>query len=254
MEDISACPQDFNCSGHDYNVSFSIGRAPSYVSLVSSFFSCLGSVLIFLAFLALPEIRTGAQKLITLLSIADFFTAFGYFMAAINFLRHYKPYGAADDDCGTFESVCEIQSFITTTSSMCSFLWTIILAVYFHMVIVNKQTIIKKKMFTLFNVIAWGLPLTITIPLLAMGHLGYSPFATSNWCYIKDSESTHKSRTLIIMLILVAGKFWELLSYIVVTVLYISITFSIYQVCLCIIIIIIIDASYIYLTDHRGII
>lgn len=235
MENTSSCPQDFNCSGQGDNVSFSIGRAPSYVSLVSSFFSCLGSILILVVFLALPEIRTGAQKLITLLSIADFFTASGYFMAAINFLLHYKPLGETDTDenCKTFRSVCILQSLITTTSSMSSFLWTIILAVYFHVVIVNKQTIIKKKMFTLFNIIAWGVPITITIPLLITGKLGYSPLATSNWCYIKDSGvSAPKTRVETVLLILVAGKFWEILAYIVVTVLYISIAFSIYQVCI----------------------
>ena len=230
------CPREFNCSGGEDNVSFSIGTAPSYVSLVSSSFSCLGSVLICLAFLLLPDIRTGAQQLVTLLSIADFFTAFGYFMAGINFLRHYTPSGMEGHDCRTFQRICTAQSFITTTSSMSSFLWTMILAVYFHMVIVNKQpnAIGKKKVFTLFNVIAWGVPVLITIPLLALGFLGYSPLATSNWCYIRDSEpSPPLSRVRVLILILLAGKFWEVLSYVVVTALYISIAFSIYKVCCC---------------------
>lgn len=234
-----SCPQEFNCSGD--SVSFSIGRAPSYVSLISSLFSCLGSILIFLAFLKLPEIRTGAQKLITLLSIADFFTALGYFIAAINFLQHYQPLSrhhertnAESDslgDCGAFASVCEIQSFITTTSSMCSFFWTTILAIYFHMVIVNKQTVFNKYVFIFSNLIAWGVPLIITIPLLATRKLGYSPLATSNWCFIKDSLSNHTHKTSVtVPLFFIAGKFWEILSYIIVTILYISIAFSIHKV------------------------
>lgn len=106
-----------------------------------------------------------------------------------------------------------------------------ILALYFHLVIVNKQTVSKKKLFILFNFIAWGIPLIITIPLLATRNLGYSPLATSNWCFIKDSQfSAPQSKTLTTILFFVAGKFWEILSYIVVTVLYISITFSIHWV------------------------
>lgn len=231
------CPREFNCSGHHDGriASFSIGTVPSYISLVSSTLSCFGSALILLAFVMLPEIRTGAQKLITLLSIADFFTAFGYFVAGINFLKHYQPLGQSHATCSAFHTVCEIQSFITTTSSLCSFLWTTILAAYFHFVIVNKQTLFHKKTFILTNFIAWGVPFLITVPLLATRRLGYSHLATSNWCYIKDSSTQPhllgNSEVLKISLPLVAGKLWEVLSYIVVTILYISISCSIYKVC-----------------------
>ena len=227
----SECPQEFNCTGD--NVSFSIGTTPSYASLASSSLSCLGSVLIILAFLMLPEIRTGAQKLITLLSIADFFTAFGYFIAAINFLQHYRTSEQKGDkrNCETFETVCEAQSFITTTSSLCSFLWTIFLAVYFHVVIVNKQSLLfGKKTFALINLISWGVPLVITIPLLCTKHLGFTPFSTANWCFIRDSQKHSIKKDLFIILVLVAGKFWEILSYVLVTILYISISISIYRV------------------------
>ena len=229
----SVCPGAANCSGHPGEVSFTIGLPPSYVSLVSSAFSCLGSLLILLAFLTLPEIRTLAQKLITLLAIADFFTAFGYFMAAINFLAHFdtNPSNGRTSSCGPFHTVCEIQSFITTTSSLCSFLWTTLLAVYFHVVIVNKQTVFSKKALALCNLFAWGLPLVITIPLVISRKLGYIPYAASNWCFIKDTDSLPlRDKPEVIGLILVAGKFWEITCYILVTVLYISIAISINKV------------------------
>ena len=237
--DSNECPHQYNCTGE--LVSFSIGTAPSYVSLVSSSFSCLGSVLIVLAFLMLPEIRTGAQKLITLLAIADFISAFGYFVAAINFLQHYvrlKDETEAEQhsrQCETFQLLCKAQSFVTTTSSLCSFLWTMFLAVYFHVVIVNKQTLVLgKKTFVLINLISWGGPLIITIPLLADNRLGYTQFSTANWCFVKDTpDSSLTTRWLLIVLVLVAGKFWEILSYIVVTILYISISISLYRVSIC---------------------
>ena len=233
----SECPQEFNCSASPGNVSFSLGRAPSYASLVSSSFSCLGSLLLVLTFIMLPEIRKGAQKIITLLSIADFFTAFGYFVAGINYLQHYSPLhavataGEGGSGCNTFGTVCKIQSFITTTTSLCSFFWTMLLAVYFHVVIVNKQTVVfGKKMFLFMNLISWGVPLVITVPLLATNHLGYSQLGTSNWCFIRDSQQDSINKWLLTVLVLVAGKFWEILSYFVVTVLYISISISIHRV------------------------
>ena len=94
-------------------------KAPSYVSLVSSSLSCMGSILIVLAYCLLKEMRSGAQAIITLLAIADFFTGFGYIMGSVNFLVNFKD--QKDNDCPAFTSICEIQSFITTWSTMSSY-------------------------------------------------------------------------------------------------------------------------------------
>ena len=82
--DGAFCPgANFNCT--DGRVNFDIGRIPTYFSIVSCSLSCLSSILIVVAYLSLKEIRKGAQKIITLLAITDFFTAFGYLIAAGNF-------------------------------------------------------------------------------------------------------------------------------------------------------------------------
>ena len=62
------CPQTFNCTEKGY-VSFDIGRAPSYVAIVSSSLSCLGSFLVIATFLLLKDMRTSAQKIITFLAV-----------------------------------------------------------------------------------------------------------------------------------------------------------------------------------------
>ena len=100
------------------------------------------------------------------------------------------------------------------------------------MVIVNKQTVFSNKAFALCNLIAWGAPLLITLPLGIKGFLGYSPYAASNWCYIKDTnvELPLRKKVNIILLIFVAGKFWEIIFFLIVTALYISIAISIRRV------------------------
>ena len=208
-------------------VQFDTGSAPSYVAIVSCTFSCLGSLLIVLTFFILKDMRTGSQKIITFLAIADLISAVGYIIGSVNYLKHRN----LSYDCGNFLQVCEGQATVTTYSSLVSFLWTVILALYFFLIIVFKRVQVASRLMIIYNIIAWGGPLAIVIPLLALNRLGYSHFAASNWCYVKDVE--HKSLTQdteTTWMILIAGKFWEILSYIVVSALYIVITVHISKV------------------------
>ena len=84
------CPRTFNCSAEPSFVSFDIGRIPSYIAIASDSISCFGAILIVLVFLLFRELRTGAQKIITLLAVADFITAVGYIIGSINFLIHFN--------------------------------------------------------------------------------------------------------------------------------------------------------------------
>ena len=58
--------------------------------------------------------------------------------------------------------------------------------------------------------------------MLCLGKLGYSPYAVSNWCYIKDEDYSepvsHKTETIVSMII--AAGLWEHISFVVVLVLY----------------------------------
>lgn len=208
-------------------VPFDTGSIPSYVAILSCTFSCLGSVLIVLTFFMLKDMRTGSQKIITLLAIADLISAIGYIIGSSNYLRHRN----LTNDCGNFVPVCVGQATVTSYSSLVSFLWTVILALYFFLIIVFKRVQVASRLMIIYNIIAWGGPLAIVIPLLVLGRLGYSHFAASNWCYVKDVGHRSLSGNIsTIMVILVAGKFWEILSYIVVSVLYIVITVHISKV------------------------
>ena len=160
------------------------------------------------------DIRTGSRKIITYLSIADFCTAFGYILGSLNYLINFGQ----KKSCSNFHTVCQIQSFITTTSSMSSFVWTTMLAIYLYISVVHNEGNRAQRFFPLLHVLAWGAPLIITVPILATGNLGYSSMAVSTWCYIQTCSSDKG-----IFLIMVAGKFWEILCYLLVFFFYILI-------------------------------
>lgn len=162
------------------------------------------------------DIRTGSRAVITFLSIADFFTALGYIIGSLNYSINYSKNAKS---CIIFTYFCQIQSFVTTTSSLSSFYWTLSLAIYLYLSIVHNKNNLVQKLFPAFHLISWGLPIVITLPLLITDHLGYSPHAVSTWCFIHKVSSLKMG----IGLVMVAGKFWEILTYVLVILLYVLI-------------------------------
>ena len=228
------CPHTYDCQNitteNDKYVSFDIGRAPSYVAIASSTLSCLGSFLIFATFLLLKDMRTGAQKIITFLAIADFISAAGYIFGSINFLVYFDQ---NNQSCDVFQKLCRTQASITSWSSLCSFCWTLILAFYFYMVIVYNRKALASRLLPLYHIIAWIGPLFVIVPLTGFSELGYARYAASNWCFVAQNASNIASLqndTETIVLILVAGKQWEILTYIGVILIYALITVHLWRV------------------------
>lgn len=218
------CPISSNSCEPSY-VSVENGPVPSYVAIVSSGFSCLGSILIVVTFFALKDMRSGAQKIITFLALADFVSAAGYIVGSANFLAHFNK--TDTKDCQVFQDLCIAQATFTSWSSLVSFLWTAILAFYFYLIIVYRRVQVAARLMPLYHIVAWGAPLFIVIPLVATGHLGYAPYAASNWCFVKDTHYQNrglKRDTTEIIIILFNGKLWEILTYVIVTVLFILIS------------------------------
>lgn len=205
------CPRFYNLSKNCSEVELEINLKSTYVSIASCTLSCVGSLLIFVAYFQLKGIRNIAQKLITLLALADFFTALGYLMADWNFVTNLS-------NCSVFTEICQVQSFLTSWSSICSFGWTCALALHFYLVLrIRKRAIPSASLLVWQNVIIWTFPLLIVLPLLITHKLGYSRgFATANWCFIQDLPNDREE----IALILLGGKLWEILSYLFVVVAY----------------------------------
>ena len=235
------CPHTFNCTEKGY-VSFDIGRAPSYVAIASSGLSCLGSFLVIATFLLLKDMRTGAQKIITFLAIADLISAASYIFGSINFLVHFDQNN--NQNCDVFQALCKAQAAILSWSSLSSFCWTLILAFYFYMVIVYNRKALASWLLPLYHIIAWIGPLFVIVPLTVLDKLGYSRYAASNWCFVADLNTLSNFTSLMshsdtIVFIFVAGKQWEILTYIGVILIYALITVHLWRVLM------LLDYSYI---------
>ena len=190
-------------------------RVPSRVAIASSAFSCFGSAAIVISFVAVKEFRTVAQKIITLLAVADFITSFGYIVGSVNYLNNWNRSGA--DGCQTFNDICKAQSFLTTWSSICSQAWTCLLAAYFLLITFHPLKL-GARAFALSNVLVWGLPLVPVASLLGTNHLGYSRMTAAGWCFVNDQD---RELGLTIILTLLGGKFTEIVTYIIVVVAYV---------------------------------
>ena len=212
-----ACPRSFECEQPE--VSLEIGPVPSYASIAASAVSVLGSLLIMVAYAVLKDMRTGAQKIITQLAVADFVLAMGFILGAVNFLSHYN--GSGERECQMFQTLCKIQSFITAWASVSSYVWISILAIYFFLCLHNFTSLATRLM-PLYMILAWLGPLLVLLPLLCLGELGYSPYAASNWCYVEDEDYDQPilqkgGRTAAILL---AAWLWEDISFVIVALAY----------------------------------
>ena len=222
------CPQEDNIDCGSNKSNLFLGPTPTYISLISSTLSCIGAGTIIITYILFKDLRTGSRSIITFLSIADFFTAFGYIVGGANYLRYYKK---QDTTCKQFDVICTIQSFITTWSQLSSYTWTCGLALYLLLTIVFGKNRLANQLIPLFHIIAWGLPIFVAFPMLVMGRLGYSPYAASNWCFIKDEEyQKHKGLTdKVTIPIIIARTIPESLTYLVVIILYASIKCFIFK-------------------------
>lgn len=193
-----------------------------YLTIVSSCLSMLGCLLIILTFIIWKELRTTARAIVVFLSIADFFTAAGYCMAASVYI-HFSG--------NSPRTLCRVQSFITSAFPTSSFLWTMHLAIYLFVAIVLDKPLLAKKLVILFHITGWGIPLAIDIPALATHHLGASHSQTSvDWCFVtfnytnpNSTSEFHRRLAEYYSFELLCGKFWEITAYVVALSLYISI-------------------------------
>jgi G protein-coupled receptor 157 len=180
--------------------------------------------------------RSGVREVITYLALADLLTAGGYIIASINYLVYYAENAgqvgviSSESSCVAFDSICQIQAYITSWSSYSSFWWTIILSLYLFGTIVVGNMKQVNRLFPLYHVIAWGTPIIPMFPLLATHSLGYSLFAAAGWCFIRGDRNISPTYSLnagTVAKILVGGKALEIFTYLWVVIIYIVIKFDI---------------------------
>ena len=122
------------------------------LSITSCILSIVGGLVILFTYVILPEIQNFTRKLIVFLTLADLMTSSGILLSATNYISKRS-------DSNTSWYVCRIQSTLTTYSSMVSFFFTSIIAIYLADTITNKHCrLATSNWLKVFNALSWGIP------------------------------------------------------------------------------------------------
>lgn len=154
---------------------------------MSTGLSGVGCLTILITYGLYKDIRTASRHIIICLSIADLVTVLA------------NCSGLAIQPSTENDTFCIIQSFIGSTAILCSFLWTIMLAVYLYVALVcESQRLAKRMIWPWFHILCWSVPLIINIVALLKKRLGNNTDAgTAGWCWIKLTSNSLVSTSFV---------------------------------------------------------
>ena len=195
---------------HPHKMRSEITVVVQVITMISCCLSMIGSCIIVITYLIWKDIRTQSRQHLVFLSVTDFLAALGFFYGILEDFRNNSP-------------GCIAQSGLTTFSNTSSFFWTVSIAVYLYITIVQSNAIFADRLTPVFHVISWGVPLVIVISALAAQGLGYDDsFISVGWCWV---DLKHPQ---FLLWMLMTAKVWEFIAYIILPVLYFLIRRHIY--------------------------
>jgi 7 transmembrane receptor (Secretin family). len=166
------------------------GQQEQIVTGVAAGISICCSFLILATFVCLKEVRTITRQIIIYITLADLCTSVANLTGVIFINTQFGRNGHIKSDFSP--ALCSIQSFVSSTSSLCSFLWTMTFSLVLYFILVKEDVRRVASMLPWLHVICWLLPLAINIVALCLGKLGYSTSnnfikdesVTAGWCWI----------------------------------------------------------------------
>ncbi|KAK3601921.1 hypothetical protein CHS0354_001930 [Potamilus streckersoni] len=182
-----------------------IQYASAGCTIVSSLLSIFGAFVIFWTYWRINYVRNFPRTLLLWLTVADLLNASGNLVGTTDYISKN----------GRHDDICTAQSIVTTYASISSFLWTLVITAHMMASIQFRSNRTRSTVLNiLYHVICWGIPGLVTLLACMQDALGSDSdtnTVTGTWCWIKSSNNTH---TKTIEWMLVAGKGWEILCYI----------------------------------------
>ncbi|KAG2459657.1 G-protein coupled receptor 157 [Polypterus senegalus] len=173
--------------------------------LVSCLLSFLGSCVIICTYVLWPDLRTKPRLLLVFLSVTDLLSALSYFYGV---LQNFQ----------TDSLDCVIQGAVSTFANTSSFFWTVSVALYLYIIIVRADQRLADSFLLWFHILSWGLPLGITVAAVSLQKIGYDASRVSvGWCWVRIQAKDH------ILWMLLTGKLWEIMAYLILPLLYLLI-------------------------------
>ncbi|XP_049609038.1 G-protein coupled receptor 157 [Syngnathus scovelli] len=189
-------------AAHNHTVVY---LSEQVVVLCSCAMSFVGSSLIIVTYISLADLRTTPRKLLLFLSVADWLSALSYAYGV------WKVFDSDSPDCIA-------QGAISTFANTSSFFWTVAIAVYLYVLIVQSSRRAADSLVLVFHLVSWGVPLAITIAGVCLNKIGYTASEVSvGWCWVRIHIPDR------VLWMLLSGKIWEFLAYLTLPVLYILI-------------------------------
>ena len=231
------CPDSYYCEDERRGyaaINSKLLPIQDILGTVSSVLSIVGATIILLAYCAFKDLRKGtAQTIITLLSLADMGTAFGYLLGIVNYYNYIFQRMNSDNSgaCWIFDNICQIQASFASWCIVSSSIWSTVLAVHFLLSLLLSDSRWTERLLPLYNIVAWTLPIIIILPLLITGQFGYLPNYPS-FCYISASASANEPKGLVFFKQYVIGV--ELLLSSLITIVCYAATFALIYLKVCI--------------------
>ena len=201
---------------------YAMGPLNKTLVSITTILSMLGSLFIILSYIAWKDIRTTSRKVLVWLSISDFLIALGnisgtFFQSTTPLLHDYK---------------CIAQSFVISTASISSFLWSVTLALCLYMTIIKNQQALFETFLPYFHLFNWSVGLTINAVAVSENKLGNTADEiTAGWCWILHNHSSNanmeeKGTDSEKMWMLLDYKVIEIISYAAILMIYLMLKFQ----------------------------
>ncbi|CAH3121119.1 unnamed protein product [Pocillopora meandrina] len=170
--------------------------------VLTSALSLLGAIVIIVTYYAWKDMQSTSRKILVYISGADCVVVSSFMFGAF-----LPP--------NTNSPACTAQSLLYTTANLCSIFWTTFMAVFLYISIARKKPKLAEIMFFMFHAIGWGVPVLIACIALQK--------ACSETIAIFTAQLGVGSRCRTdnyIMWMLVTGKAWEVLVFILILIFY----------------------------------
>ena len=221
------------------------------ISMTSCALSIIGSLFIIASFVCFKELRSLGRQILVNISAMDLGVAIANLVgAAVYFDGYYyfigdrrscttkytpifsKPHYSERNDnisvmcpkSSAIEGLCISQAFFSVYFTYSSILWTISLSCYLYFRIVHYGTNFARYSLYFSYVFCYLLPLFLSVWLVMVDKLGYSPYESSGWCSIIMKDPADPTKRDIFVSIF-GYNLWIILTFILVPLLSLCVHF-----------------------------
>lgn len=150
--------------GNDGGFDADQGRTLRALVVTCSSLSIAGCLLMLATFLLFPDLRVTSRRLLCYLSLADLLTAVFNMVGVLSSREDLEHTDAAGKPSPT--TLCIVQSYVNTFSSMASFFWTVAIALYLYLSLARNNPLGAERSVPWLHIFSWIVPAFATTAAL----------------------------------------------------------------------------------------